>query len=93
VTDEVWDDDRVKGFLELEPSDETDPDYYRLINAYEYMRADDFNRFLGFFNEAGRNMEAMSPQGQTLMQRIETHAASAEYSQYLSEHLEKRRET
>ena len=48
VTDEVWDDERVKRFLDLQPSGE-DADFHVLVKAYRGMRPEDFERFLGFF--------------------------------------------
>ena len=46
VTDEVWDDDRVKSFLSLEPNSTETADFYVLLKAYRGMRPEDFERFM-----------------------------------------------
>jgi len=78
VTDEVWDDERVKSFLELEPYGE-DADFHVLLKAYRGMRVDDFERFLKFFSEAGRNLDAKDNRGRTLWSIIENHRQGADF--------------
>ena len=72
VTDEIWDDDRVKGFLALQPAGE-DADFHVLTKAYRGMRVEDFARFLAFFVEAGRNLDARDGQGRTIWQIMARH--------------------
>jgi hypothetical protein len=72
VTDEVWDDDRVKSFLEIRPSD-GDADFHVLLKAYRGMRPADFERFLVFFTEAHRNLDATDAQNRTLWDIIAAH--------------------
>lgn len=83
VTDEVWDDDRVKSFLELEPpigvKSGENADFHVLLKAYRGMRVDDFARFLGFFVEAGRNLDAQDQNGRTLWTIIESHRQGADF--------------
>lgn len=79
VTDEIWDDDRVRMFLDLEPSSGENPDYHVLVKAYRGMRPDDFARFLDFFTEAGRNLDATDGQGRTLWQVIANHHHAAPF--------------
>ena len=73
VTDEVWDDDRIKIFLEMEPYGQENADFHVLLKAYRGMRPDDFDRFLNFFGEAGRDLDATDPAGRTLWQIVEKH--------------------
>lgn len=80
VTDEVWDDDRVKSFLALEPNGAESPDFYALLKAYRGMRPDDFERFLNFFITAGRDVDATDNQGRTLWQIISTHRHGNEFT-------------
>ena len=47
VTNEVWDDDRVKSFLEMEAYD-GNVGFHLLMRAYRGMRPADFERFLPF---------------------------------------------
>ncbi|WP_097459537.1 PA4642 family protein [Mangrovitalea sediminis] len=84
VLDEEWSDERIQGFLFLSPYDKSiDPDYHVLIRAYQAMRADDFRRFLVFFAEAGRNINAVDGFGQTLLDRVSQHRKGTEYAQAL----------
>ena len=59
VLDEVWDDDRVRGFLTKSVPVQSgqplpgDADFYVLRHAYQSMRPDDFERFLDYFTAAG----------------------------------------
>jgi hypothetical protein len=72
VVDEVWDDDRIASFLHADP---TDPcvDFYVLLKAYQGMRAHDFERFISFYVEAGRDLDARDERGQTLVEVITPH--------------------
>ena len=72
VTDEVWDDDRVKSFLALEPAGE-DADFHVLLKAYRGMRVADFERFLKFFVESGRHLDAQDKRGRTIWAIMKQH--------------------
>ena len=78
VTDEVWDDERVKSFLALEPFG-GNADFHVLLKAYRGMRVHDFARFLGFFVAAGRDLDATDAQGRTLWSIIEKHRQGADF--------------
>lgn len=78
VTDEVWDDERVKRFLDLQPSGE-DADFHVLVKAYRGMRPEDFERFLGFFVEAGRNLDAPDKRGRTIWRIMAGHRQGARF--------------
>lgn len=84
VIGEEWSDERVKSFLFLSPYDKkVDPDYHVLIRAYQAMRAEDFRRFLAFFAEAERNINARDEFGQTMLDRVAQHRKGADYAQAL----------
>ncbi len=78
VTDEVWDDDRVRSFLELEPNGE-DADFHVLTKAYRGMRPDDFERFLAFFVAAGRNLDAQDKSGRTIWEIMANHRQGEDF--------------
>ncbi len=78
VTDEVWDDERVKSFLEIQPYGEN-ADFHVLLKAYRGMRVADFERFLKFFTEAGRNLDATDSKDRTLWNIIESHRQGADF--------------
>jgi hypothetical protein len=73
VTDEVWDDERVKSFLYLVPSSAPAADFNVLLKAYRGMRAGDFERFLTFYVNDGRDLNAPDPRGRTLWGIIGQH--------------------
>ena len=80
VVDEVWDDDRVKSFLDYDAYDTvTNYDFQLLNRAYKYMRVDDFGRFLAYFVAAGHNLDACNQEGKTLNQIIKKHRFGAEF--------------
>lgn len=86
VLDEEWSDDRVRSFLFLEPFDKSiNADYHVLERAYTAMRADDFRRFLVFFTEHSRDLDALSPDGETILDRVSEHRRSGAYAQALKE--------
>ena len=64
VIGEEWSDERVKSFLAITPYDSNiNPDFNALIKAYQAMIAEDFDRFVGFFVEAGRDLNAVDENG------------------------------
>lgn len=73
VTDEIWNDDRVRDFLEMEPYGRENADFHVLLKAYRGMRSNDFVRFLSFFSETGRNLDAKDSSGRTLWTIITDH--------------------
>jgi hypothetical protein len=79
VVDEDWSDERVKSFLDITPYDETDPDYHVLLKAYQGMIPENFERFVAFFVEANRNINACSLSGQSILQHVSGHSRSAAY--------------
>lgn len=84
VLDEEWSDERVKGFLAIEPYDSTiNPDFNALLKAYQAMRAEDFERFIGFFVEAGRDLNAVNDRGETILDLISQHRRSKAYADTL----------
>ncbi|XOV88573.1 MAG: PA4642 family protein [Pseudomonadota bacterium] len=85
VTDEVWDDERVKSFLAMEPQGDGSADFHVLLKAYRGMRPDDFRRFLEFFLAAGRNLDATDNKGRTLWEIIAAHRQGAEFIAVKSE--------
>lgn len=77
VIGEEWSDERVKGFLA------TTQDYLALVKAYRAMRAEDFERYVRFFVEAGRDLNTVNDDGQTILDHISEHARGTPYAQAL----------
>lgn len=83
VEGEEWDDERIKAFLELKPQDETHADYHVLKEAYQYMTPEFFARFVPFFVEAGRDINAKNPQNESLSERIKEFGKATPYLEIL----------
>jgi hypothetical protein len=80
VVDEVWDQDRIRGFLDKSPmGDEQSADYSALLYAYRSMRANDFAAFIGMYLDAGRDINATSNAGLSLRDTIADHRQSAAF--------------
>lgn len=80
VVEEVWDDARVRGFLDKAPPDlPGEADFHVLLFAYRSMRAGDFERFLRYFTEAGRDVSARNGDGVDLARYIAPHAGAGPY--------------
>ncbi|MCK5881691.1 MAG: PA4642 family protein [Sinobacterium sp.] len=87
VLDEVWTLERVKSFLDLSAPAEVDADYHVLYNAYKNMRLENFEQFLGFYKEAGRNFNVADNNGKSLIDLIKEHKKSAAYADALASFL------
>ena len=83
VIDEVWTEERVRSFLQVRSHDSTDPDFHRLLKAYQSMRAEDFADFVGFLVEAGGNLDATDPSGRTVLDIIGEHRHGGPYAEAL----------
>tara|TARA_R110002072_G_scaffold153223_1_gene302937 strand:+ start:224 stop:514 length:291 start_codon:yes stop_codon:yes gene_type:complete len=83
VLDEVWTEDRVRSFLEIRSFDQTDHSFHMLLKAYQSMRASDFEKFVGFFTNDGRDVNCTNGNDQTVLSIITQHNKSAEYAAIL----------
>lgn len=70
VIGEEISDESIRLFLEPEPADDTPASLHKLIKAYRGLRVDDFERFLGFFVEAGYDLNARDAKGQDFVALI-----------------------
>ncbi len=90
IVDEVWDDARVASFLGKDTPRQTgtdlpgDPDFYVLRHAYQNMRPHDFERFLGLYRAAGRDVNARDGDGRTLADVIQSHRHAAPFIELLT---------
>ena len=85
VIDEVWDDDRVRSFLDREPPEgATDADFALLLTAYQSMRAADFARFVTLYVEAGHNVDAANDSGVRFVDHIARHRLSGPFIEALT---------
>jgi hypothetical protein len=80
ITDEVWDDARVRSFLAPRaPQGGDDPDFVLLLNAYRSMRPEDFARFVDFYREAGHDLNPRNESGQRFIEFITPHRHAAAF--------------
>jgi|SRR5690554_2175047 len=79
VLGEVFDDERIKSFLSYPAPEGTHADYHVLEKAYRGMREENFATFVGFFQQAGRDLNAAGPTGKTFLQVIRSHRQSEDY--------------
>lgn len=86
VLGEVFDDERIKTFLNHEAYGSTNPDFHLLEKAYRGMKADNFSTFLTFFLEASHDINAKNIGGQTFLSTIESHTQASAYITALRQH-------
>lgn len=79
VLGEVFDEARVKSFLNVPARPDVNQDYDILEKAYRGMKAENFETFVNFFKEEGRDLNAKNPAGQTFLQVISEHKLAADY--------------
>lgn len=83
VLGEVFDDERIAGFLVGEAPEGFNRDFYLLERAYRGMKAENFETFIRMFKEQGLDLNSQSPEGQTLLARIGEHTQGEEYAEIL----------
>lgn len=76
---ETWSDERIKGFLDLEPPEGVPADYHILIKAYRGMLPEMFERFVSFFVEDGRDVNARLADGSTVLDHLSRHRRAGPY--------------
>ncbi|TCO76244.1 PA4642 family protein [Chromatocurvus halotolerans] len=85
VLDEVWDDARVRSFLDVRSHSGDSDDFHCLLRAYQSMREGDFRRFLVFFTADGRDVNATSAAGETVLSIVKEHRLGGGFAAALVE--------
>ena len=67
VVGEPMTDEQIKVFLDFPPEDGENPDFHVLLKAYRALRAEDFERFVAFFQAQNRDIRATDDRGRTLL--------------------------
>jgi ankyrin repeat protein len=83
VLGEVFDDARVKSFLDYQAPTGVSTDFHLLEKAYRGMNIDNFATFLTFFIQAGHDLNATNPDGHTLAQIASQHGHGGDYADAL----------
>lgn len=79
VLGEVFDEERIRTFLDFEPPEGTNRDYHLLERAYRGMIAENFVTFLDMFIAAGHDLNATNSAGDTFLTVIRSHRHAEEY--------------
>lgn len=85
VLGEVFDDARIKTFLDIQPYGETNADFHVLEKAYRGMNIENFVSFIGFFLEQKRDINATNNDNKTLLQLVTEHRHGNEYADALKQ--------
>ena len=80
VLGEVFDDERVKSFLDYQPPAGVNRDFHLLEKAYRGMNIDNFISFIDFFKQAGYDLNATNPAGLTIMQIMNQHRQGQDHA-------------
>ncbi|MGV6807593.1 MAG: PA4642 family protein [bacterium] len=86
VLGEVFDDERIKTFLDFEPPAGVSKDFHLLEKAYRGMKVENFDTFLTFFKASGHDINATNPDGKTLLKIVSEHRLGEEYAHALKAH-------
>ena len=80
VLGEVFDDERVKSFLDYLAPEGVSRDFHLLEKAYRGMNIDNFVSFVVFFKQAGYDLNAINPDGLNMVQIMNQHKQGLEYA-------------
>jgi len=83
VLGEVFDDARVKSFLDYLPPEGVSRDFHLLEKAYRGMNIDNFVSFVDFFKQAGYDLDANNPEGLRIVQIMKQHQQGVDYAKAL----------
>lgn len=79
VLGEVFDDARIKTFLEYTGPASINADFYLLERAYRGMRGENFATFVQLFKDSGHDINTLGKDGKTFLQGIKGHRLAEEY--------------
>ena len=80
VLGEVFDDERVKSFLDYQPPEGVSRDFHLLEKSYRGMNIENFVSFVDFFKQAGYDLNATNPDGLTIVQIMNQHRQGIDYA-------------
>ncbi|MDX1692636.1 MAG: PA4642 family protein [Ketobacteraceae bacterium] len=84
VIGETLDEAKVRAFLEYQPYEsEENADFHILTKAYRGLPAHEFERFLEYYREAGRELNPVNSEGERFIDMISRHENQQEYVEIL----------
>lgn len=86
VLGEIFDEARIATFLDYPAPAGINADYHLLEKAYRGMRGENFDTFVKLFLAAGKDINAVGPEGKTFLQVVKDHRNGEEYAVALTAH-------
>lgn len=80
VLGEHFDEARIATFLDYPAPTGINADFHLLEKAYRGMRGENFGTFVKLFIEAGKDVNAIGPEGKTFLQVVKAHRNGEEYA-------------
>lgn len=80
VLGETFDDARIATFLDYPAPAGVNADYHLLEKAYRGMLGGNFSTFVQQFIAAGKDINAVGPEGKTFLQVVKSHRNGEEYA-------------
>lgn len=80
VLGETFDDARIATFLDYPAPAGVNADYHLLEKAYRGMLGGNFATFVQQFIAAGKDINAIGPEGKTFLQVVKAHRNGEEYA-------------
>jgi len=80
VLGEIFDEARIATFLDYPAPAGINADFHLLEKAYRGMRGENFGTFVKLFIEAGKDVNAIGPEGKTFLHVVKTHRNGEEYA-------------
>jgi hypothetical protein len=80
VLGEIFDAARIATFLDYPAPTGINADFHLLEKAYRGMRGENFGTFVKLFIEAGKDVNAIGPEGKTFLQVVKAHRNGEEYA-------------
>lgn len=80
VIGETLDEAKVKAFLDYEPyENDENADFHILIKAYRGLPAHEFERFLAYYKDSGRELNPVNAKGEHFVDVISQNESQQEY--------------
>ena len=80
VLGEIFTEEKINVFFDYTPPAGVNGDYHLLEKAYRGMRGENFETFIQLFLKNGRDINAIGPEGKTILQTVKSHRNGEEYA-------------
>ena len=83
VIGETLDEDKLKAFLEYQPYEDENTDFHILTKAYRGLPSHEFERFLSYYQQSGRELNPTNSEGRSFIDVISQNESQQEYVELL----------